>query len=64
MAKKYFDNLHFRDANETIYVQDSEAREEISNLSKQSDKLFVRENRSKGRNERSRLWWNNLNIWK
>ena len=32
--------------------------------SKQSDKLFVKENRSKGRNERSRLWWNNLNIWK
>ena len=29
-----------------------------------SDKLFVREKRSKGRNERSRLWWNNLNIWK
>ena len=27
-------------------------------------KLFVRKNRSKGRNERSRLWWNNLNIWK
>lgn len=25
---------------------------------------FVRENRSKGRNERGRLWWNNLNIWK
>ena len=29
-----------------------------------SDKLFVRKKRSKGRNERSRLWWNNLNIWK
>ena len=27
-------------------------------------KLFVRKNSSKGRNERSRLWWNNLNIWK
>lgn len=39
MAKKYFDNLHFRDANETIYVQDSEAREEISNLNKQTDDL-------------------------
>ena len=27
-------------------------------------KLFVRKNRSKGRNERSRLWWNNINVWK
>ena len=24
----------------------------------------IRENRSKGRNERSRLWWNNINVWK
>lgn len=39
MTKKYFDNFHFRDANETIYVKDSEAREEISNLSKQTDDL-------------------------
>lgn len=39
MEKKYFDNLHFRDANETIYVQDSEAREEIRNLSIQTDDL-------------------------
>ena len=39
MAKKYFDNFHFRDANETIYVKDSEAREEIDALSKQTDDL-------------------------
>lgn len=39
MAKKYFDNLHFRDANETIYVKDSEAREELDTLSKQTDEL-------------------------
>lgn len=39
MAKKYFDNLHFRDANETIYVKDSEAREELNTLSKQTDDL-------------------------
>lgn len=39
MAKKYFDNLHFRDANETIYVKDSEAREELETLSKQTDDL-------------------------
>ena len=39
MAKKYFDNIHFRDANETIYVKDREAREKLDTLSKQTDDL-------------------------
>lgn len=39
MTKKYFDNLHFRDANETIYVKDSEAREELNTLREQTDDL-------------------------
>lgn len=39
MVKKYFDNLHFRDANETIYVKDSEARKEVDTLSKETDDL-------------------------
>lgn len=39
MAKQYFDNVYFKDANEKIYVKDSEAREEISDLSIQTDAL-------------------------
>ena len=39
MAKQYFDNVYFKDANEKIYVKDTEAREEINNLNSQTDAL-------------------------